>query len=87
MTGHFLLVLAFWNNFLYTYLTFTTLLIAPSRTFMPKLTQHFGAVLGTFIFLVVSIIRVAHANAHMATVQAVLTGLVAPTFGDLCKVL
>lgn len=54
---------------------------------MPKLTQHFGAVLGTFIFLVVSIIRVAHANAHMATVQAVLTGLVAPTFGDLCKVL
>lgn len=54
---------------------------------MPKFTQNLGAFLVALVLLMVNVVWVAHACAHVAAVQAILAGLIAATLRGTLEII
>lgn len=62
-------------------------MVTATCTSVAQLTKHLRAVLSALVFLVLSIVWVAHTGADMATIQAVIARLIATTFRSTFEVI
>lgn len=87
MAGNLLGVLARRYYLFYEYPTLTTFLVTAFVTFVSEFTQKLRAVFYALVFLMFSIVRVAHSGAHVSAVQTVLTGQIAATFRGTLEII